>query len=327
VLDARGALRSRVPPELPVYELGQLRTRRAIPAMAGFIRRHRPRLVFSSFPHITIALELLGQVQRMPPLIAREANLPSLSLVGTGMALLLRQGCRFAYPRCALVVASSKRMRHELMTSFGVVKERILLLPNPVDVERIRADMTAAVTQYFEIGGPAGRRLFVASGRLVEQKGFDRLVASWRTLPDEYHLVVLGEGPQQQQLESMLSDKRLAGRVRLHGYTDNPWVWYGRADALLMPSRFEGMPNAALEALACGTPVVATPEAGGLSELAAEVPRHGLAIAEFEADFRQAIVAMPRRPDGGVRPSLLPDAHRAATVAGVLRDRLRRVLQ
>jgi glycosyltransferase involved in cell wall biosynthesis len=218
-------------------------------------------------------------------------------------------------------------MRHELMTSFGVVKERILLLPNPVDVERIRVDMTSPVPQHFKVGGPAGRRLFVASGRLVEQKGFDRLIDLWRVLPDKYLLVVLGEGSQRQRLESMLSDERLRSRVRLEGYTDNPWAWYARADASLMPSRFEGMPNAALEALACGTPVVGTPEAGGLFELASEVPGHGLVIAEFEADFRQAIVAMPQRPEGGVRPSLLPDAHRAVTVAGVLRDGLRQMLQ
>ncbi len=327
VLDARGALRGAVPSDVPVYELGALRTRQAVPALARFIRRHRPGVVFSSFPHITIVLGLLGKVQRMPHLVAREANLPSLSLAGTGMALLLRQGCRFAYPRCDLVVASSMRMRVELMTSFGVAKERILLLPNPVDVARIRADMTAPVHLSHGIGGPAGRRLFVASGRLVAQKGFDRLIELWRDLPAEHHLVVLGEGPQQQRLEAMLTDERLGGRVQLQGYTDNPWAWYGRADALLMPSRFEGMPNAALEALACGTPVVATPEAGGLSELAAEVPERALVIAESGADFRRAIAAIPRRPEGRFRPSLLPAAHRAEGVAGVLRDRLRQVLQ
>jgi glycosyltransferase involved in cell wall biosynthesis len=80
------------------------------------------------------------------------------------------------------------------------------------------------------------------------------------------------------------------------------------ADALVMPSRFEGMPNAALEALALGTPVIATSEAGGIGEVA------GVTIAEAGTAFLDAMCRVVHKPTG-LSPSLLPERFRPASVA------------
>src|SRR5690606_25273938 len=87
----------------------------------------------------------------------------------------------------------------------------------------------------------------------------------------------------------------------------NPAPWVAGADAFLMPSRFEGMPNAALEALALGTPVIATPEAGGIGEV------EGVTIAEYGPAFEDAMRrATPR--SASLSASLLPDDFRIASV-------------
>jgi glycosyltransferase involved in cell wall biosynthesis len=113
----------------------------------------------------------------------------------------------------------------------------------------------------------------------------------------------------------MVSDLRLSARVRLIGFTANPWAWYGRADALLLSSRFEGMPNVALEALACGTPVVATPESGGVAEVGdGDGGAKGLHITPFGAHYLHRILSLPSLSGPYPRPSLLPRRHRREAV-------------
>jgi glycosyltransferase involved in cell wall biosynthesis len=108
-------------------------------------------------------------------------------------------------------------------------------------------------------------------------------------------------------LRRRVEDLGLAKQISLAGFQAEPWRAYAGADAFLLPSRWEGMPNAALEALACGTPVIATPEAGGIAEVAEDAASGAVSMAEWGDAFdtaMAAVVANPR-PDP-LRASLLP---------------------
>ena len=94
-----------------------------------------------------------------------------------------------------------------------------------------------------------------------------------------------------------------------------PWPHFAGADAFLLPSRWEGMPNAALEALACGTTVIATPEAGGIAEVAAEAAGGAVTVAAAGAPFEAAMAAVRASPPEGPRASLLPARFEVAAVA------------
>ena len=99
------------------------------------------------------------------------------------------------------------------------------------------------------------------------------------------------------------------------GFERNAAAWMAGADALLLPSRWEGLPNVALEALAVGTQVVASAEAGAIGEIAAQASPGAVRCVETDAAFRAAMQAVAADPVSAVRASLLPATFRLEAVA------------
>ena len=88
------------------------------------------------------------------------------------------------------------------------------------------------------------------AGRLVKVKGFDLLIGALALLHDtQVRLTILGAGPLRASLERLAHTKGVAGRVRFAGFQANPYTWFARADAFVLSSRYEGLPNVVLEAL------------------------------------------------------------------------------
>ena len=108
------------------------------------------------------------------------------------------------------------------------------------------------------------------AGNFVPLKGADLLIDAIRSVPD-VDLVMAGSGPMEARLKRLVADSGLADRVRFAGVLDQKDLrsYYQAADALILPSASEGMPNVLLEAMACGTPVLTTP-VGGAPEIVSD---------------------------------------------------------
>ena len=318
-LSSEGPLSKLLPLDVPLTNLARPRLRHAVPALVRAIRQMRPQAVVSSLGYVNLAL-LAGR-RFLPPgtrIIVREANMPSLSLADGPQPGLMRWLYRRYYPRADVVICTSHMMMEEMARDMGVARERLHLLPNPVDGVALRAE-TAAPTAHVK-----NSVRFIAAGRLTRQKGFDRLIEMFADLIDESSLTILGEGPERPVLQAMCD--RLSGRVQLPGFADNPWPHYAVADAFLLPSRWEGMPNAALEALACGTPVIATPESGAIGEIAAAAPLGTVTVAPWGPKFAAAVAAVKATtPDNKPRPSLLPPGHEPDAVAARFEEIVRKL--
>jgi glycosyltransferase involved in cell wall biosynthesis len=99
------------------------------------------------------------------------------------------------------------------------------------------------------------------------QKGFDTLLRAHAQLHDDIRLVILGEGPLRPRLERLARDLGIDHRVDFAGFLTNPYPCYRASDAVVLSSRWEGLPTVLIEALSLGTPVVSTDCPSGPAEI------------------------------------------------------------
>lgn len=309
-LDGAGPWRSLVPAEMPVSVLGVRRIRGALVPLARALRRRRPHIALSTIGALNLGLLALAPLlPRGIRLVVREANTPHRH---AGSSLGARV-YRFAYPRlyrrAARVIVPATYLARELAEDFGVPREKIAVLHNPVDAAALRA----AAAEPRRAPGPGPR--FVAVGRLAPQKAFDRLLAAMADISPAAELTILGDGPERAALEALRARLGLAARVAMPGFDSAAAPHVAGADALVLPSRWEGMPNVALEALALGTRVIATPEAGGIAEIAALAAPGAVTLARAGTELAAAMAAISPDPVAAPRPSLLPGSFALEGVA------------
>ena len=316
MLNSHGPNAYMVPPNVPVEILNKSRLRYAIPALVRNIRRQKFNAVISSLGYINLAL--LASRKALPSstkIIIREANMPSLSLPNGPRPRLMLWLYKHYYSRADTVICTSKLMMNEMEEYIGVERNKLCLLSNPVDLKRVRKNIpTGSATK-------SDKLYFVAAGRLTRQKGFDRLLEMFSDLK------ILGDGPDRRLLELKIDKFGLGDRVFMPGFKENPWIDYSEADAFLMPSRWEGLPNAALEALACGTPVIATPESGALIEVAEKIPNGTITIASWGQPFISAISEIiGKEKNKELRASLLPEEYELSKVTEHFESIVKRLL-
>ena len=164
-------------------------------------------------------------------------------------------------------IAVSAMCRLDLIEGFGADPERVSVLPNPVDLEmidRLRDEGLA------DCPIPDGVPVIVNVARLTEAKGHDRLIQSFcrvrETIPDA-RLVLVGDGDMKERLMGMTRNLGVDEHVIFAGFQKNPYRFIQRSDVFVLSSHYEGFPNALLEALACGVPVISTDCLSGPREL------------------------------------------------------------
>jgi glycosyltransferase involved in cell wall biosynthesis len=169
------------------------------------------------------------------------------------------------------IVAVSEGLRRSLIERWGAPADRTVRIYNPVEM-----DFAAAAAGARDLGGRPPRVLAV--GRFSREKGLDTLIRAFARIDrPEARLTLIGGGPQEKELESLIDALGLRERVELLGWQRDPTPFYRRARLLVVPSRTEAFGMVVVEALAHGLPVVST-ACGGPAEIL-EHGRYGRLVA------------------------------------------------
>ncbi len=193
---------------------------------------------------------------------------------------------RSAGQRADGLLAVSDAMKRD-MVAMGMPEDNILVHRTGVDLGQFAPRDRGVAKAQLNVSGP----LIVSTGALIERKGHDIVIEAMAALSNA-SLFIAGEGPQRGALEAKIAALDLGDRVRLLGAVPHGEMaaLLGAADVMALASASEGLANAWVEALACGTPIV-VPDVGGASEVVTE-RAYGRLVGRSPAGFASGIAAV-----------------------------------
>ena len=266
--------------------------------LAAFLRSSRPDIVmpFLSYFITAIAVRLSGARAR----VVFNQGTPTSGFLadadftwGRGWRRrLFAIVTRIFYARADAVVVTSRGVADDLVAQYRVPASRIRVLHNPVDLDAI----TKLASDRIDDVVASDRPVLAAAGRLAGVKNYPLMIAAIEDLVARVpaFLWILGDGPERARLEALARDHGVARYVRFLGFRQNPFRFIARADLFVLTSTYEGFGNVLIEAMACGTPVIATRSPGTM-----EIIRDGEngVLVEHDAEsISRAIAALLADP-------------------------------
>lgn len=265
--EATGEFLKELNPALEVVDLRARRMMYALPRLTRFLRQQHPHVLLTVLSQPNLVAILARRWARVSTrLIVREANTPTQEfayatlwkdrLVPTLIGLFYRD---------ADAVVAVSQGAAESLARLGVPHARVLY--DPVITPRLREMCSLPVDHpWFRDGEPP---VVLAVGRLEAQKDYPTLLQAFAQVVQvrPARLLILGEGSLRSTLEQLVRSLGLEDWVSMPGFVPNPFPYMRCASVYVLSSRFEGLPNVLIQALACGCPVVSTDCPSGPREI------------------------------------------------------------
>lgn len=176
----------------------------------------------------------------------------------------------FASPLLKAVICNSQMVRRDIRERFGLPDERLPVVYNAVDSEAFSPKLRAhRDSMRHKLGVPQDATLFLLVGSGYVRKGVAAALTALSRLPGNTHLLVVGRDKAPGHYRRLARKLGVASRVALVGAQDDPKPFYGAADVFVLPTLYDPCPNAALEAMASGLPIVTSTQCGA-AELVVE---------------------------------------------------------
>jgi len=272
--------------------------------LARYLRREQPDVLFSHLVFVNVVAVMARSLARVPVYLALvEHNIlfPPDDRAADGPKSRFLWGLmRWLYPRADRAIAVSQALADALQTGLHLPPTKVRVIYNPVVGDRLLQQARAALAHpWLQAGQPP---VFVAAGRLVPAKDFPTLLQAFARLRQarEARLIILGEGDLREALEGWVRTLELGADVAIPGFANNPYAYMSRAAALVLSSRWEGLPTVLIEAIACGCQVVSTDCPHGPREILAE-GRYGrlVPVGDVAALATAMELALDAPIDGG----------------------------
>lgn len=270
---ATGPFVSQVPKSVRLVDLDARRTLTSLPKLVRYLRREQPEVILSALGRANITAVLARRLAGgSTAVVVSERNTLSRWAQQSKElhAKLTLHVVRHVYRWADGIMAVSQGVAHDLSQATDIPRERIQVLYNPVVTPELRKKAQAPLDHpWFRPDQPP---VLLAVGSLTVQKDFCTLLQAFARLrkTQAVRLMILGEGEQRSELERLVKQLGLEQDVNLPGWVDNPYPYMVRAKLFVLSSQWEGLPGVLIEALFCGTRLVATDCPSGPREILAD---------------------------------------------------------
>jgi glycosyltransferase involved in cell wall biosynthesis len=281
-----------IPPDIPVHILNKHRPWHFLRVLRGtqrIIERLQPDVVLSTlyFTNLVTGEAILRSHWR-GGWVCRLENAPERQIRGP-----LRLWAGRVLRRADCVVGNSRGVSAAAVSHLGLDRSRVRTIYNPVDFDRI----TSLAQEALPFERFPETFVVVHAGRFSRQKNQRLLLGAFAELPPPAELWMLGQGRLRSNLAGEAARLGIARRVRWMGFQGNPFRFFRAADAFVLSSDWEGMPNSLVEAMACGTPVISTRCDYGPEEIV-ETGSTGLLVERGDrSGLRDALGSLRDSPD------------------------------
>ena len=241
-------------------------------ALARLIRRLRPRVMLPSTVRLTeLTLRARWLSGRRPAVFANVHNTYSIKYSSLDPKKWRKRQHKISryYPRCDGVICVSQGAADDLAKLSDIPKDRLHIIYNPMVTDKLQSLKQAPTDHpWFNNDIP----IILGVGRLEAAKNFPLLIEAFEQVRQRrsIRLAIIGDGSQHEALSRRIQQSPYVQDITLLGHQDNPFRFMARANVFVLSSSFEGLPGVLIEALACGTPVVATDCPSGPSEILEE---------------------------------------------------------
>ena len=205
---------------------------------------------------------------------------------------------------CHFVFTTADCVSRQIRDDLGVPEDRIRTLPSGIDPPDQMIDRDEARRNLAEeIGVEEDRRFVGFIGRLTREKGLHVLIDAFTGIMKQvpgHHLVIIGDGDPMDELRRLIHRRNAENRIHLMGYRDDPWPYFRALDCfVLASSQFEGVPQAMLQAMFAGSPVIGT-QVGGIPDIV-EHGQTGLLVPPEDTDrLAEAILLTLTHPESAL---------------------------
>jgi glycosyltransferase involved in cell wall biosynthesis len=267
---SEGAYLTSVPPDVRVVDLHASRPLTAIPALVRYLSIEKPQALLSTITSANLAAIWASQLSAVKTrcVICEASDLSTeLSHSSPHNRLLMPLLIRRFFPKAYAIVAVSEGVAADLVRVAGIHRQSIQVIYNPVVSAALLAKSREPTDHPWLQNGRTP--VIVGMGRLTRQKNFPALIQAFALVRDQIpsRLIILGDGKERPNIERLSRDLGIAHDVDLPGFVANPYPILSKASLFVLSSRWEGLPWVLIEALACGTKVVATDCPSGPREI------------------------------------------------------------
>ena len=231
-------------------------------SVVAYIDEERPDCILPSLPRAKSAALLALSFTKLNPV-----TIPTVHSVLMNRKRRFRKLYSILFPMADHIVTVSDGVADNLALKLEIPRKRISRIHNPADIAEIEL-LARAVPDHLWTSDD-GPPIILSAGRLARVKDFPTLLRAFRRVSQnrEVRLIILGEGRWRKRLENMVRKMNMELIVSLPGWVSNPYAFMSRASVFVLSSKFEGLGNVLIEALACGCPCVSTNCPAGPAEI------------------------------------------------------------